>query len=360
MAEETDDTEKTEDPTQKRLDEAHSKGDVPKSQEVSTWFVIAGIALITWFALGPMARDLNADMRGFLMNAHMIPVDPSGVRELWKTTGFMVASALSLPLAIIVAMALMGNLIQHKLVWSVEPITPKLSKISPLSGFKRLFSPESLMNFAKGLIKLGVVGMLMVAIMWPQRDRLDAMIATDPLGLLYLTWDFAIQLIAGVFAVMTVIAAIDWVYQRKRWFDKQKMSLKDIKDEFKQTEGDPVVKGKIRQLRLERGRKRMMQNVPDATVVVTNPTHYSVALKYEVGMTAPVCLAKGTDETALRIRTVARENDIPLVENPPLARALYAHVEIDQEIPEEHYRAVAEVIGYVMKLKNRSAWRATR
>ena len=357
MAGETDDAEKTEDPTQKRLDEAHNKGDVAKSQELNTWFVIAAMAMIAWFVAQPMANDLAGDMRGFLMNAHAINVDPGGLRELWLTTGMIVASALALPLVIVVVMAVAGNLVQHKMVWSVEPITPKVSKVSPLSGLKRLFSPESLVNFAKGLVKLIIVGCLMVAILWPQRDRLDLMIATEPAGLLYLSWEFSLQLIGSVFAIMTVIAGIDFLYQRHRWFERQKMSLREIKDEFKQTEGDPHVKGRIRQLRMERGRKRMMAAVPDSTVVVTNPTHYSVALKYEIGMQAPLVLAKGMDDTALRIRTLAREHDIPLVENPPLARALYASVDVDQEIPEEHYRAVAEVIGYVMRLKERRGWR---
>lgn len=360
MADDTDDTEKTEDPTQKRLDDAHKKGDVPKSQEVNIWFMVAGIGLIAWFAMHPMASALAFDLRGFFMNAHIIPVDGNGLKTLWLKFGMIMIQALAFPLATVIVMALAGNLVQHRLVWSLEPITPKFSKVSPLAGLKRLFSPESLVNFGKGLIKLFIVGALMVAIMWPQRDSLDVMIALDPAALLQLSWDYGMQLVFGVFAIMTVIAGVDWIYQRQKWFEKQKMSMRDIKDEHKAAEGDPAVKGKLRQLRMERGRKRMMQNVPNATVVVTNPTHYSIALQYESGMQAPVCLAKGMDETALRIRTLAREHDIPLVENPPLARALYATVDLDQEIPEEHYRAVAEVIGYVMKLKKRGSWRTGR
>lgn len=360
MADDSDDTEKTEDPTQKRLDDAHKKGDVAKSQEVSTWFIVAGIGLVSWFGMEPMAAGLQSDLRGFFINAHSIPVGGNGLRELWMTSGWIMATALTFPLLIIIFMALAGNMVQHKLVWSVEPITPKFSKISPLAGIKRLFSPESLVNFAKGLLKLAIVGTLMGVILWPQRDSLDVMIAMDPVSLLILSWEFGMQLVFGVLVIMTVIAAADWLYQRNKWLEKQKMSLRDIKDEHKAAEGDPAVKGRLRQLRMERGRKRMMQSVPDATVIVTNPTHYSIALKYEPGMAAPICLAKGMDETALRIRTLAREHDIPLVENPPLARALYATVEIDQEIPEDHYRAVAEVIGYVMKLKKRGSWRSKR
>ena len=157
---------------------------------------------------------------------------------------------------------------------------------------------------------------------------------------------------------MTVVAGADFLYQRNKWFKKQRMSLREVKEEYKQTEGDPQIKGKIRQLRMERSRKRMMAAVPQATVVVTNPTHYAVALKYEDGMGAPQCLAKGMDAVALKIREVAKENDIPIVENPPLARALYATVDIDQLVPEDHYKAVAEVIGFVYRMRKKASWRA--
>jgi flagellar biosynthetic protein FlhB len=160
-----------------------------------------------------------------------------------------------------------------------------------------------------------------------------------------------------VVAILFLVAAADYLFQYRQWFERQKMSLREMKEEFKQTEGDPLVKGKIRQLRQARMRKRMMAAVPKASVIITNPTHYAIALQYDRGMEAPVCLAKGIDAVALKIREVAGAHSIPIVENPPLARALHATVEIDQEIPPEHYKAVAEIIGYVMKLR-RAAGRA--
>ena len=166
-------------------------------------------------------------------------------------------------------------------------------------------------------------------------------------------------MLAAVVAILFLVAAADYLFQYRQWFERQKMSLREMKEEFKQTEGDPLIKGKIRQLRQARMRKRMMAAVPKASVIITNPTHYAVALQYDRGMNAPVCLAKGVDAVALKIREVAGEHSIPIVENPPLARALHATVEIDQEIPPEHYKAVAEVIGYVMKLR-RAAGRARR
>jgi len=153
--------------------------------------------------------------------------------------------------------------------------------------------------------------------------------------------------------MLAVVAIADYFFQYRQWFERQKMSLQEMKEEFKQSEGDPHIKGRIRQIRMERAKKRMMASVPKASVIITNPTHYSVALSYERGMSAPVCVAKGADLIALKIREIAKQHDIPIVENVPLARALYATVEIDDEIPVDHYHAVAEIIGYVMGLKKR-------
>lgn len=359
MADDTDQSEKTEDPTQKRLKEAHDKGDVPKSQEVSTWFTLAGATLMIAIMAPTTAGALGDLLKGYIEHAHQIPVDGFALKALWRDTGQSVALIVGLPLLALVVMAVFGNLVQHQPLLTAETIKPKLSKVSPLSGFKRLFSSESLVNFAKGLTKIVVVGVLMVVILWPHRDEAEIMIFADIGIILEESRILILQLLAAILVFMTVVAAADFVYQKNKWFNKQKMTLREVKEEFKQTEGDPQVKGKIRQLRMERSRKRMMSAVPAATVVVTNPTHYAVALKYEDGMGAPLCLAKGTDALALKIRDVAKENEVPVVENPPLARALYATVEIDGEVPEEHYKAVAEVIGFVFRMRKRSSWRAT-
>jgi flagellar biosynthesis protein FlhB len=191
----------------------------------------------------------------------------------------------------------------------------------------------------------------MTALLWPQRYRLIGLVTTDPAAVMPLTLTLAMQMLGTVVAILAVVAAADYLFQYRQWFERQKMSVREMKEEFRQTEGDPTVKGKLRQLRQSRMRKRMMAAVPKASVVITNPTHFAVALKYERGMNAPVCVAKGVDLIARKIREVARQHDIPVVENPPLARALHGTVEIDQEIPPEHYRAVAEIIGYIMRLR---------
>jgi flagellar biosynthetic protein FlhB len=265
-----------------------------------------------------------------------------------------VIAAVAIPMLILVIAAVAGNMLQHRLVWSGEALKPKFSKISPLAGVKRLFSKQALMNFVKGVVKLALLGAVMTALLWPERSRLDTIVTLDPAAILPMTQSLSLQLLGAVVAIMALIAAADFLFQYKQWFERQKMSFQELKEEYKNAEGDPHVKGKIRQIREGRMRKRMMAAVPEATVVITNPTHYAVALKYERGMNAPICVAKGMDAIALKIREVATANSVPVVENPPLARALHATVEVDSEVPAEHYQAVAEVIGYVMKL-NRAA-----
>ncbi|MCC6776549.1 MAG: flagellar biosynthesis protein FlhB [Hyphomicrobiales bacterium] len=353
MAEGGEDTERSEDPTQKRLDEALERGDVVKSQEVNTWFIIAGATLILAAFSGTMGGGLTTTLRGLVANAHAIRVDGRGFLATMSKLGVEVIAAVAIPLLLLALAAAAGNLIQHRLVWSTEALRPKLSKVSPMGGLKRLFSKQALANFVKGLLKLALIGGVMTALLWPQRHRLESMVAVDPAAILPLTQSLSLDMLGAVVAVLALIAAADYLFQYRQWFERQKMSLRELKEEFKQSEGDPMVKAKIRQLRLARSKKRMMAEVPKASVVITNPTHFAVALQYERGMNAPVCVAKGVDALARRIRQVAEEHGIPIVENPPLARALHATVELEQEIPAQHYQAVAEIIGYVMRL-NRS------
>jgi flagellar biosynthetic protein FlhB len=346
-----EDTEKSEEPTQKRLDEALERGDVVKSQEVNTWFVLGAATLIVLTFSNSMSSGLTVMLRGFLGQAHSIPIEGRGLIVTMQKLGTEIIAAIALPFGVLVLAAIAGNMIQHRLVWSTESLTPKLSKISPGAGFKRLFSKTALMNFIKGLIKLALLGTIMGVILWPKRHQLDGLVAMDPAIVLLLTRALSLDVLVAVVAVLAIVAAADYLFQYREWHERQKMSLQEMKDEYKQSEGDPAIKGKIRQLRMQRARMRMMAAVPKASVIITNPTHYAVALQYEKGMSAPICLAKGIDNIALKIREVAAAHDIPVVENPPLARALHATTEIDAEVPPEHYKAVAEVIGYVMRLK---------
>src|SRR5581483_2517199 len=300
---------------------------------------------------GSMSSSIMTMLRGVLAHAGAIPVDGRGLIAVMQTLGAGVIAAVAVPFGLIALGAVAGNMVQHRLVWSTDGLMPKLSKISPGAGFGRLFSKIAFANFVKGLIKLLVLGAVMAAILWPKRNEFDALVAMDPAAVMPLVLSLTLEVLGTVVAILAVLAAVDYLFQYRTWYERQKMSLREMKEEFRQTEGDPAVKAKIRQLRVQRSRKRMMADVPKASVVITNPTHFAVALQYERGMNAPLCLAKGADNIALKIREVAEAHDIPVVENPPLARALYATVEIEQEVPPEHYKAVAEVIGYVMRLK---------
>src|SRR6266700_1262045 len=333
MADEGDDAEKTEDPSQKRLDEALKHGDVAKSQEVNTWFVTAASALVLLTFSNGAADELRVLMRNLLANAYQVSFDGGAIAALLHQLSTRVMAAVAIPVLLLALAAICGNMIQHRLVWSVDVLMPKLNRISPMAGAKRLFSKTAVANFIKGLLKLVIVASVFVALMMPERRRFEDLVTLDPEVLLPLTRTLALKLFGAVVAILAVVAAADYLFQYRQWFERQKMSLREVKDEYKQSDGDPKIKAKIRQLRASRAKKRMMAAVPKATVVITNPTHFAVALQYERGMTAPICVAKGIDSLALKIREVAGAHDVAVVENPPLARTLYAVVEIDQEVP---------------------------
>jgi flagellar biosynthetic protein FlhB len=309
--------------------------------------------MVTIFA-APMARDIAKTAYRFVEQPHAIRIDGGQLRQVLLEALGQLGLAMLMPLAVVVLAALVAGLIQNGLVISFEPIKPKLEKLSPAKGMKRLFSSKSLVDFAKGLAKITIVGAVLVILLWPEMGVIPNITAMSLVQFSSLLQSLAARVLIGVLSVMTVIAALDFLYQKQQHLKQLRMSKQEMKEEYKQTEGDPMIKSRLRQIRMERARKRMMSAVPEADVVVTNPTHFSVALKYDAeNMEAPRLVAKGMDSLAMRIREIAKEHDIPIVENPPLTRALYDAVDLDQEIPAEHYKAVAEVIGYVMRLKGR-------
>ena len=304
-----------------------------------------------------MARDLKALLTPFIELPHALALDLTALQQLTLDLAFGIGKVLMWPLGLVVAFAITLSLIQSKgFMWVPKRLAPSFSKISPLQGIKRLFSINQLVELLKALFKITLVGGLLFWVTWRHRHEFQNL-ATLPLEdlLAYLQdhiyWLFFITVLA-----VAAMAIADYLFQRYRWMEKMKMTKQEVKDEHKQAEGDPQVKARIRSIRVSRARKRMMAAVPKADVVVTNPTHYAVALKYDPEtMNAPTLVAKGVDLIAKRIRDLATENEVPIVENPPLARALYASVELDQEVPPEHYKTVAEVIGYVMRLKGQRA-----
>lgn len=357
MSEEGDDAGKTEDPSAKRIEDARKRGDVSKSPEVVTWFMLGGTGAVLAGMAPWTAASLMQQLRIVMANADQFEIGGPAFGSFFTALAQGIIGVALIPMGVLTAIAVIANLIQHRPLVSVTPLVPKLSKISPLTGFQRLFSRESLINLGKGVIKIAIVGAVMFYAFWPEVDRLDTMVTADPAVILQIAQELVLKIFWAAVAIMTVIAIADFVYQRNRWWNKHKMTLQEVRDEFKQMEGDPKIKGRVRQIRMERARRRMMAQVPQASVIIANPTHYAVALKYDRSMQAPLCVAKGVDDLALRIRALGEEHNVPVVENPPLARALYASVEVDQVIPAEHFKAVAQVIGYVMRLRQKRGWR---
>lgn len=354
MAEEQDDAQKTEDPTSRRLDEARKRGQVANSREVNNLLMLTVFTLSVLLFGGTAAGALYKASMPFIESPDLIPTDFGHLVDIgWKLLGVLLLAG-GIPLALALAAAIGAGYLQFGLVFSAESITPKLDKISPLAGLKRLFSRRSLAEFVRGLLKIAVVAAVALFLIVPEVAYLHKLIGMEMMQLLGETEALLAKLLIGVVAIVAVIAAIDVIYQRLQHLREMRMSRQEIKDEFKETEGDPLVKGRLRQLRMERTRRRMMAQVPQSDVVVTNPTHYAVALKYDPRtMSAPKMMAKGVDKVAQKIREIAREHDVPVIENPPLARGLYAAVEVDQEVTPEFYKAVAEVISYIFKLKRR-------
>ena len=355
MAEEEDDAQKTEDPSAKKLSKARQKGQVAMSQEIKSWLIILGGAMGLIFLAPGMMRGVSRIGASFIEFPDDIGTDPENLRlvlvDILAQLGWIVAPLMGL----LMILAIASTIGQVGFIFAPTKIKPEASKISLAKGMKKIFSTRSLVEFVKGIFKIAIVSVVALGFSIPLLDNVTLLPSMPLSATLDKIHAIAIQLTIGTLAVMTVIAFFDFAYQKHMHMKQMRMSKQEVKDEHKQAEGDPHVKARIRKLRTERAQQRMMAAVPEADVVVTNPTHYAVALKYQMEeMQAPRLVAKGMDAVALRIREVAEENDVPVVENPPLARALYASVELDEEIPEEHYKAVAEVIGYVMRLKGES------
>jgi len=349
-----DASQKTEEPTQKKLDDSRKKGEVPLSREVNHWLILLAGTLIIGTVMGPVCFAMMELLAVYIENAHAFEVMPQNFQDVLFQSFGKTMQMSAIIFAILMVAAFIGPFAQIGPLFTVKKITPSLDKISIPKGFKRIFSKNSLMEFLKGILKLSIVSIVGFIIVAPYYAGFEHMIGLPLQGLLQEIVVIIMKMMTGILVVLIVVAMFDLSFQRKQHTEKMKMSKQEVKDEHKQTEGDPHVKGKLRQLRAEKGRQRMMQAVPEADVVITNPTHYAIALKYDPDESpAPICVAKGIDELALRIREMAKTHDVEIVENKPLARAMYDVVEIDQMIPTEHFQAVAEVISYVFRLKGK-------
>ncbi len=351
---EEDESQKIFDPTPRKLEEARKKGDVVKSADVAGLLILAVGAMILLNMGGRISRELMAYSQGFLEKSHEISVDGGALQRLAFDIMWHVGLAMFALLGAMSVAAIIGHAGQTGLLIAVEKIMPKPDKISPIAGFKRLFGKEALIQFAKILLKVIILGIVAYNVISKHITSVENLQNLEPIAFGGVIGAILKELLINLLVVLGIFAGADYFVQRMNFMKRNKMSKHEMKEEYKQTEGDPMIAGKLKQIRMERARKRMIQNVPKASVIITNPTHFAVALQYEAGVTAaPICLAKGVDRVALKIREIAGEHDIPIFEDPPLARALDKHVVIDEVIPVEYYEAVAKIIGMILNIANK-------
>lgn len=355
MAEgQTDDEDKTEDPSHKKLREARERGQVAQSREVNTWVILFTAAMLL-SGLGVwMGQSLTVILKDFIAQPHQFNMDARSVSSIMQSLSVEVFRVLGVPLVIFFIAAAATSLLQVGFLISYESLKPNLEKLDPLKGAKRVFGSKAWIEFIKAFVKMILVGTVTTVILLPIFQDSPRMVGFSISSMLDMLEDETHRLLKGVLSVLFLFAAFDYGIQRFQLMKQLRMSRQELRDEYKQTEGDPHIKARLRELRMQRARKRMMAKVPTADVVVTNPTHFAIAMEYKQGKNAaPIVVAKGQDNIALKIREIAKENNVPIVENKPLARAMYENAELDQEIPEEHFKAVAEIISYVFSLKRR-------
>jgi len=348
--------EQTEKATPKRREEARKRGQVAKSPDLAGAAIFLAGVFVLHFSMRATLVRVGAMMASFLQ--HFGGHDEFTIRSVWNlfAQGF---GALGLLLGALFGASLLigigANVAQFGVLFSFKPIVPSFSKINPLTGFQRIFSKQILVNLAKQILKLAAVFIIIYTSIAGNLGAFYQVAGLEPLQLVLFVeaiifgigWKFGFLLI--------VVGLLDYAYERWQLEENLKMSKQEIKDEYRQAEGNPEAKGALRRRQREFARRRMMAAVPKATVVVTNPTHFAVALEWdELKMDAPVVTAKGADLVAKRIREIAKEHNVPIMENPPLARTLYAKVEIDQVVPPNLYAAVAQVIAFVFKLKRKT------
>ncbi len=356
MAEDQDESSKTEEASERKLERAREEGNVPLSQEVKSWFMLFAALLMLWGLVPFVMKRVALISYKFIERPEQMPVDPLGLRDLLLETGLDLFVVLSLPLGLFFILAAASALVQIGFLYAPKRLELKWDRINLFANAKEFITKAKIVDMIKGVLKITAVGYAGWLVVKPRILNILNTSAFDVASILAMLHKLLLLILMTMVMIIFVIAFADYFYQKFSYLKRQRMTKQEVKDEYKQTEGDPQVKMRLRQIRSERLRKRMMANVPNASVVVTNPTHFAVALRYEPeeGMTAPVVVAKGQDFIALKIREVAAEHDVPIVENPPLARALFASVDIDAPIPTEHYAAVAEVIKYVYNLKGKT------
>lgn len=347
-----DKASKTEDASEHKLKKAKEDGNVPTSKEVNNFFALFAATLVIFLAVPPFLQDLMNIMGNLFQNAGNIRINQGTADLILFETSKEFFKALAPVFGIFVLFALVGGLIQNGIIISTKSIEPKLSKISIIKGFGRMFALKSVVELLKAIAKSILVGVVMYAIAYYYKDTIPVLADMEIEQHALFVYYFLLKLLFILAVILILLAMADFAYQKYNYLEDMKMSMKELKDEHKDTNGDPFVKSRQAQLRMEKARARMMQEVPDADVVITNPTHFAIALRYNPEKEpVPRVVAKGHDHIALKIKEIAKENKVPIVENVDLARTLWKTVDLDEIIPMDLYQAVADVIAYIMKLK---------
>lgn len=354
MADNDRDQERTEQATPKRREEARKKGQVAKSQEITSVAILLACLTYFYFDSGRLVKKMMGMVSGFLKESGTLLISNNNIQALaveWLYEFFILIAPFLL--TVLVA-GLFANFIQVGFVMSAEALEPKFSKIDPIKGFQKLFSLKSFAELAKNILKLSIVSYVAYVTVAGEMDTLPSLMDRSIGDIMVYMAEVSFKIILRTSWVLIVLAILDYAYQRWEHEKGLKMSRQEIKDEYKQTDGDPLIKARVRRIQREMARKRMMAQVPKADVVITNPDHIAVALQYDqLKMFAPVVVAKGAGFVAEKIREIARESNVPVIENKPLARVLYKMVKVDEAIPENLYKAVAELLAYVYGLKEK-------
>ncbi|SNB63500.1 flagellar biosynthetic protein FlhB [Arboricoccus pini] len=350
MAEGGDDQDRTEQASAHKLDKAREEGKVAVSREVASAFVVVVAATGLALALPPLAGNAAGTLAAILAHAGSMRPTANDMRAACLELALNVGLPLLAILTAFAAATILATVAQGAFVVSTKALQPKLERLSPLAGLKRLVSPTMLKEFCKNLLKLAIIGTTAYLALAPSIGTLALLPGLALPALLALLAQVVGRLFLWTAGATLALAALDWFLTRQKFLRDMRMSKKEMADEHKEQDGDPHIKGKLKQIRMQRARNRMMAEVPKATVVITNPTHFAVALRYDQTTPAPIVIAKGADAVALRIRELAAANGVPVIESPPLARALYRQVELDRVIPTEHYQAVAEIIAAIMRV----------
>ena len=345
------DQDKTEPATPKKREEARKKGQVANSREIPSVLVLLSALSVFYFTGGWMLNQVAAIMRTVFGQVSSAEMGVQTVHALLWYLFQKVILILAPLIAVVSAAGIFGNVAQFGLLLSGEALTPKLSKLNPLKGLKRLVSVRAGVELAKAILKVIIIGGVSFVMIRGELVQIPALVTVSVSSVLAFIGQAALKLGFYTCLVLVVLAAIDLVFQRWQHERDLRMTKQEVKDEFRQREGDPMVRSRIRAVQRELAMQRMMDAVPDATVVITNPTHLAVALKFDRSMQAPLVVAKGAGHLAERIKAIATEHDVPIIEQKPLARALFKNVEIDQYIPGDLYHAVAEILAYVYRLK---------